>query len=463
MNPRRREKLNRRPSKISRNNKASLMSRNQGITRPRNPRVTNGGGRPQKKVSLWDRRQNTRKNNSESFWTTLFDFRFNHDKRIALVFITLLIIGIIAIFSASITFGYTLRANKFYFLFQQIKFIIVGFVGLSVFYFIKPYIFVRFWFVPLFVSIALLGYLLIMSLMGAEGVNGANRWLDIGGFSFQPSDFAKLSFVIFVAAFLSNKKNHYKDFQEYLKTNFIPYSFWFFLILFLILIGNSNLGTAVVIGFIGVTCYGVSATTKYHRIGLGILIGLILIGGAAFALHERYRMDRVAVWSNYWSTGDSRMDDKNCPNRVGCWYQYDLVLTSLGTGGFSGIGAGQSTGKYYFVQTTAGDDSIIGIIGEEWGFIVTVGILLLYLYLVLTCISIARDFVDKPIYFFLMVGCSCWIGFQAFVHYGANIGVIPLTGQTLPFISLGGSSLFCLMCAMGLILNVSKQRENVDI
>lgn len=413
----------------------------------------------------FDKRRNGRNDHSGGLIEALFDFKFNHDQRLLFVFLTLLIIGIVAIFSASIIFADRFTGNKYYFLFNHLKFIALGFIGLTFFYFVKPYIFVRAWFLFLFISIALLGFLVLLALLGkANVIDGANRWIELAGFQFQPSDFAKLSFVLFVAAFLSNKQNHYKDFSEYLKLNFIPYCFWFFLILLLILLGK-NLGTAMVIGFIGITCYGVSITTKYHKIGFAILLGCMVIGGVLFGLVESYRADRIAVWTNFLKTGDTAMvsPETGTLTRDGKSYQFDQVLTSLGTGGLTGVGPGQSTGKYYYVKTTAGDDSIIGIIGEEWGFVVTSGILLLYLYLVLTCISIAHDFVDKPIYFFLMVGCSSWIGFQAFVHIGANVGVIPLTGQTLPFISLGGSSLFCLMCAMGLILNVSKQREETKL
>jgi cell division protein FtsW len=227
----------------------------------------------------------------------------------------------------------------------------------------------------------------------------------------------------------------------------------------LILFGNTNLGTAMVIGFIGMAAYGVSAVTKYHKTGFLILLCLMVVGGLIFGLRERYRMDRIAVWTHYWQTNNSVMLDKDCPNRRGCSDQFDQGLVVLGSGGLTGVGLGQSIGKYNFYHTSAGDDSVIDIMAEEYGFIVTAAILLLYFYLVFRCITVAKSFSDRPIYFFLMIGTSSWIGIQAFIHVGANIGIVPLTGQTLPFISLGGSSLISLMCAMGLILNVSKQKD----
>lgn len=425
----------------------------------------------QKKSSIFKRGQkNTKsvvnrehKNSNGKFkalFHSIFDFRFNHDTILFIVFILLLLVGVVSIFSGTIIAAYRLTGNKFFFLFNHLKYIGIGFIAMSLFYFFRPEFIIRLWFFPLFISIALLSWMLIQTLTGtADAYNGAARWLAVGGFQFQPSDFAKLSFVLFVAAFLSGKKIHYKDFKEYFWQNLFPFSCWFFLILLLILVGNTNLGTAMVIGFIGIACYGVSAVTKYHRTGFLILLGLMVLGGLVFGLKERYRMDRIAVWLNYWQTNNSTMADKDCPNRKGCSDQFDQGLIVLGSGGLTGLGLGQSIGKYNFYHTTAGDDSVINIMGEELGFVFTAGVIFLYFYLVYRCISLAKLFSDRPIYFFLMIGTSSWIGIQAFIHIGANIGILPLTGQTLPFISLGGSSLISLMCAMGLILNVSKQKD----
>lgn len=394
-----------------------------------------------------------------SFLNVLFDFRFNHDKKLFYVFVTLLAVGVISVFSATIVSSYNYNnGDRFFTLNRHLAYIGAGLLVMSFFYFIRLEVIVKLWFVPLFVSIGLLLLIFVLSFTeNAVKVDGATRWLTFGGFTFQPSDFAKLAFVIFVAAFLSNKKNHYKDFKEYLHQNLIPYAFWYFFILFLILVGNKNLGTALVIGFIGLTCYGVSAVSKFHLKGFLILLSILIVAGGIFGLYERYRMERIAVWTHYWQTNNSAMKDSECPQRAGCSDQFDRGITALGSGGLTGTGLGQSLGKFNFFKTTAGDDSIIAIMGEELGFFFTAGVILLYLYLVLLCLSIAKNFSHRPMYLFILVGCASWIGFQMFVHVGSNIGIIPLTGQTLPFISTGGSSLISLMCAMGLVLNASKQ------
>jgi cell division protein FtsW len=405
-------------------------------------------------------RSNHEKFSFKSFFGSIFDFKFNHDQRLFAVFIVLLLIGIAAVYSSSIVFAYRLTDNKFYFLINHLRSVGLGFIGLTVFYFIRPEIFVKFWFVFLFASIILLVLTLVLNLVGQnESVDGATRWLALGQFQFQPSDFAKLSFIIFIAAFLSRRIEHYDSFKEYFYRNLMPFVSWMGLLLALILLGR-NLGTALVIGFIGIICYGASVSTKYHRRGFLWLIIVITLVGVPSALFVGYRGDRVDVWTNYWKTNDTAIVESNgiktAANRS---YQFDQVLTSIGSGGLTGVGMGQSIGKFYFVKTTASDDSIVGIMGEELGFLFLALILILYLYLGYRCITIANEFEDKPIYFYLMIGAASWIVFQMFVHVGANIGVIPLTGQTLPFISFGGSSLISLMCAMGLILNVSKQRS----
>lgn len=392
-----------------------------------------------------------------------FDFNIKHDNRIFFVFLIILTIGIIAIFASTIVFAYRYTGDKYYYLFSQLKLIGIGFVLLAVFYFVRIEFITKLWIIPFIVSIFLLAYLLFLAYSGKiEATDGATRWLQLGGFTFQPSDFAKLAFVIFIAAFLSRLPESYRNTKEFVRINFIPFCICFFLIVGLVLLGR-NLGTAMVIGFIGLVCYWASATTSLQKAGFTVLIAIVIIGGIGFGIYENYRADRIAVWTNYLKTGDTEILEADGKlSRDQRSYQFDQVLTACGSGGIMGTGLGQSIGKYYFVKTTAGDDSIICIVGEELGFGITAIILMLYLYLVYVCLSLARDFWNKPVYYYLLIAIASWIGFQMFVHVGANIGVIPLTGQTLPFVSLGGSSLISLMAAMGIILNISKQPKKVE-
>ncbi len=396
------------------------------------------------------------KQHYEVWYHRFFDFHRGHDVQLFSVLALLILVGIIAVYSSSIIFAYRYTDNQYYYLTNHLLYVGVGIIFASFFYFLRVEFLTRIWYAPLAICIGLLIYILIMSWLGkADAVNGATRWIDVGSFSFQPSDFTKLAFVLFVAAFLSSRRVHYKDFKEYVAQHLFPYSCWFVLILLLILLGK-NLGTTMVVGFIGLACYGVGAVTKYHKTGFMILLGFGILGGVLFSVYEGYRADRIAVWMNYLQTGDTAIEENGIMRRDKRSYQVDQHLTSLGTGGLTGVGLGQSTGKFYFPQTTAGDDGIFSIIGEEVGFYLTVLLLLAFMYLIIRSINISRMFVGRPLYFYIMIGCTTWIGYQMFVHIGVNLSILPLTGQTLPFISLGGSSLISLMGAAGLMLNVSK-------
>ena len=395
-------------------------------------------------------------------YQVFFDFRINHDKKMMFVFFALILVGIIAIFSSTIVFAYRYQDDKYYYLLSHLRFLGIGFVALLIFYFVRLEFLTRLWFVPYGIVIGLLGYLFYLSLTTSDvTIDGANRWLLLGGFQFQPSEFSKLAFLVFVAGFLSTLPDLYRDAKDYFWKNFAPFGGAFFLVVLLILLGR-NLGTALVVGFIGMACYFVAANTKFQKAGFAVFVILIAIGGLIFGIYESYRADRIEVWTTYLKTGDTLVEEEaengeTFYSRELRSYQFDQVLTACGTGGLWGQGLGQSIGKYYFVKTTAGDDSIICIIGEELGFPITAAIILLYIYLVYVCLNLSQKLVDKPVPYYILVGFACWIGFQMFVHVGANLGVIPLTGQTLPFISLGGSSIISAMAGMGLALNASKQ------
>lgn len=393
------------------------------------------------------------------FLDKIFDFNFQFDRRIFLTFILILIFGIIAVTSSSVIFSYrnTIDNNRFAYVLSHLIYICIGFGALSAAYFLKLEFIAKLWFIPLFISIGLLGFIAVLSFLNKiDDTNGAYRWLVFGSISIQPSDLAKLAFVIFLAAFLTTRKKKYDDFRDYFYHNLLPFALIFGLILGLIIAGK-NLGTAIIVGSIGLISYSLTMTTKYHLKGLLIMI----FGGIFMALFATfltsYRQGRLEVFWTYWKTGDTAIEENGILRTDGRSYQFTQMIQSLGSAGWVGTGLGQSIAKFNLPLRTSSDDAIFTIIGEEMGFLGGASIILLYGYLTYLCFSLAGKYIKKPIYFYMMIGCASWIGVQAFVHIGGNIGIIPITGQTLPFISLGGSSLVSLMTAMGLILNVSKQ------
>lgn len=415
------------------------------------------------KKKLTSKHRSSSNRESVNILDKFFDFRIYFDKKLLLPFLILLIIGLIAVFSSTIVFAYRYTGDKYFYLFNQIRLIGIGFIFMSLFYFIRIEVISKLWFIPFSVSIGLLLYLFYLIITSqAEIIDGASRWIKLGGFQFQPSDFAKLSFIIFLASFLGKLPLEYRNFNEYFKRNLGPFLLTFLLTVILILLGR-NLGTALVVGMISLVCYWVTATSKYQKFGFVLLCSLVILGGTMFGLYEGYRMQRIKVWTNYLKTGDTAIPNKDgILSRREESYQFDQILTAMGSGGIIGVGLGESIGKFYFVKTTAGDDSIIGIIAEELGFFMTVGLLLLYIYLVFGCLNLANKVINNRVYYLLLIGIASWIFFQMFVHVGSNLGVIPFTGQTLPFISIGGSSLISLMGAYGIVLNISKQYKMMN-
>lgn len=406
-----------------------------------------------------------KKSNNSNIFTgiisNLFDFSINHNKKLLLSLILLILIGIMFTFSATISFSYWYSPNKseFFFLFNHLRILSLGLILSVPLLFINLKFIFRSWpFIYLY-SIFLLIYLTYQTFTGQiENIDGATRWINIGTLQFQPSEFIKLALVISLPPIFKLLNNITQNKNLNHKTKLlllITFNISFILILILIL-GTKNLGNTIIVGMIGLVGYWYVSKTNLEKINLLILLTLILLGGIIFAVIESYRADRINVWLNYLRTGDTTyQNEEGVWSREGKSYQLDQSLISIGSGGITGKGLGNSIGKYYLPKTSSGDDSIFSVIAEELGFVFTLSILLLFLYLILQLINIAKN-LNNIVYSCTLITTATWIGIQTFVHIGANIGILPLTGQTLPFMSTGGSSIISLLLSMALCLNISR-------
>jgi len=280
----------------------------------------------------------------------------------------------------------------------------------------------------------LLGVLLLLLLVFIPAFSistyGAARWLGVGNlFSIQPSEFAKLAYIIYLAAFLTKK------------VKFGPFvALTGFLVLLLIL--QRDLGTAIVISFIGLFLYFLSGAPLFHFL---ILIPSALLFGAIFILSESYRRERFLTFLN--PTTDTEK----------AAYHINQILIALGSGGWLGVGLGQSRQKYGYIPEVA-TDSIFAVIGNEIGFLGSLIFIGLLFLIVFRAFKIAERIPDK-FGQFLAGGIGFWIGVQVFVNLAGMVALIPLTGIPLPFISYGGSALFSVLVAIGILLQLSKNRQ----
>jgi len=266
---------------------------------------------------------------------------------------------------------------------------------------------------------------------------GSNsRWINLFGYGFQPSEFAKLSMILYLSGWLSSKK----DSGEIDKT-FLPFIIFVGATAFLMLI-QKDLGTLSIILFIAAAIYFV-AGAKIQNLLVGSGLGAFLVWLAIKI--EPYRMQRLTAFFNPES------------NLLSTSYHIRNALIAIGSGGIWGLGFGQSKQKYLYLPE-AQTDSIFPIIAEELGFLRAGAVIVIYVIIAYRGYSIAMRAPDSYSQL-VAVGVTTWIIWQMFVNLGAMMAILPLTGVPLPFISYGGTSLIAFLAAVGILLNISKQTE----
>lgn len=355
---------------------------------------------------------------------------FRQEKRIDLwlliLSIFLTIFGIIMIFDASNVLAFENFNNKYYFIKDQLIWSIIGLILLIIMVNINYKSLYQ-----LAVPAMLLTILsLIAVLIPGIGIKimGARRWLGFREFSFQPSELAKLSLILYLSSWLSSKEKG---------------RFWSFMTLFLLVVGlvilQPDLGTSIILSSIFLILYFISGGSIWHFF---LLIPLAILGTVILAVTSPYRYQRLLTFFN--------------PDYdpLGASYHIRQILISFGSGGFWGLGLGASRQKYQFLPE-ATTDSIFAIVGEELGFVGSFTIIILYLILLYRIYKIAVRAPDK--YSSLLAGgILALFGFQIIINLGSMVTVFPLTGVPLPFLSYGGSNLVVSLVAIGIVLNISK-------
>ncbi len=355
------------------------------------------------------------------------------DRPLLIAILALLGIGLMMIASAGVVYGQVRFGDGYYFFKQQLLGLGVGLVFLYVFQRIDYRVWQRF-VVPIF--FVALGLLVLVFIPGfGTTVYGAARWVEIGPVSFQPSEVMKLAIILYLAAWLSSKgRARTADFFE----GFVPFLALLSLVGFLI-IKQPDTGTLGLIFLIALSMYFASGANLAHIFSLffgGLLFLALLIKMAP------YRLQRFLVYIN----------PEHDPQGFG--YQMTQALLAIGSGGIFGVGLGHSRQKFNYLPEPV-TDSIFAVLGEEFGLIGTIVVVLLFLFVAWRGLRIA-SYAPESFGRFVAIGITSWIVFQAFINISAITGLIPLTGIPLPLISYGGTSLAGLLAAIGILLNVSK-------
>ena len=346
--------------------------------------------------------------------------------------ISLIIFGLIMIYSASSIWANYKFNDSFKYVKQQALFTLIGIILMNMISKIDY----NWYYKKTNIILSVCIFLLILVLIPGIGSirNGSRSWFGIGAFGIQPSEFAKLGLIIFTAKYLSNNNKFLKN----LKKGVIPILSVLFFIFGLIML-QPDFGTGMIIVVSILAMMFIAGVNIKFFIGLG-LIGIFgIIGLIAIA---PYRMDRITSFINPWS------------DPLGTGFQIIQSLYAIGPGGLLGQGFLNSRQKQFYLPEPQ-TDFIFSIISEEFGFLGVIIVVSLFLIILYRGIRIALN-TKNEFSKYLAFGMIFQILIQAVMNLMVVIGLIPVTGVTLPFLSYGGSSLIISMISVGILLNISR-------
>ena len=352
------------------------------------------------------------------------------DKNLLISITILSLFGLLMIYSSSNIWAEYKYNDPYKYLKSQSLFLILGFIIIYIVSKINYQIYNKYSNKLLIISLILLILVLIPGIGTIR--NGSRSWFGIGSFGIQPSEFAKISLIIFTAKYLSNNKIKNN------KSTIIPIISVVFIFFGLIML-QPDFGTGVILVISIIAMLFVSGINLNFFIKAGIfgLIGVVIL-----ILLAPYRLQRITSFLNPWS------------DPLGSGFQIIQSLYAIGPGGLLGMGLGNSIQKHFYLPEPQ-TDFIFSIISEELGFAGILIVASLFITIIYKGISISIKQNDKFAKY-LSFGISFSIAFQTILNLMVVVGLIPVTGVTLPFLSYGGSSLLVSMFSIGIILNISK-------
>lgn len=376
--------------------------------------------------------------------------RMHKPDYLMVLFMALLsLIGLIVLSSASAAHAVTLNATSNAdlggdaFMQKQMFYLVVGVVGFVA----TAAIPVSFWkrnrerlmwiALGLCAFLALLGFVHLDKL--AVAAAGAYRWFNLGFATFQPAELLKFALIVFLAGFLAQRviANKVND----LHMTLIPTGIILGISLFFVVVLQRDMGTGLsLVGIVASMLFIANMKLRYFGIGILAILGLLVV----LVISAPHRIERIAT---FFSSDTTSSQDSSS-------YHITQAKIAIGSGGFLGKGLGNSTQVYGYLPEAV-TDSMFAILGEMFGFVGLLTILVIFLALFMRLLK-TIDHLADPYLKLLVAGVFGWLAMQTIVNIGAMVGVLPLTGVTLPFISFGGTSLLFVMAALGLAFQVSR-------
>jgi len=351
------------------------------------------------------------------------------------VTITLALVGLVMVFSASAVVAGNRFHDSWYYLKRQLVWLAFGLVLLHVASRVD-YIWWKRLALPLLGLIIVLLLVVLIPSIGVAG-HGARRWIPLGPISIQPAEMAKLVGVIYLAAYLAKKEDRLQHFS----TGLLPALLVIGVLSGLILL-EPDLGTVVVLGLVtgGLLFVGGACLSHLSTLALSAVpIGLVLV------LTSGYRRQRLMAFLEPWRDASDT------------GFQITQSFLAFGSGGLFGVGLGEGKQKLFFLPE-AHTDFVLALVGEELGFVGTVIIVLFFALFVLRGFQISTR-ARIPFGRYLGIGITTLIGIQALINACVVTGLLPTKGLTLPFVSYGGSSLVICLMGVGILLNISRDRQ----
>lgn len=346
------------------------------------------------------------------------------------------IYGIIMIYSASSIWAEYKFNDKFHYVIMQSIFFIIGIILMIIVSKIPYTYYLKKSNLILLVCFILLVLVLIPGIGSVR--NGSRSWFGIGGLGIQPSEFMKLGLIIFTSKYIYNNP---KDMRLITKGAFPILIITMIAFLLIMLQPDFGTGTILVMTIVAMLFISGVNFSFFIKIGLVGMVGVVFL-----VLAAPYRVNRIVSFLNPWS------------DPLGTGFQAIQSLYAIGPGGLFGLGFGNSVQKHFYLPEPQ-TDFIFSIISEELGIIGIISVATLFLIIILRCVKIS---IKAPDSFakFLTFGIIFQLSFQTLLNLAVVVGLIPVTGVTLPFFSYGGSSLIITLISMGIILNISRHKQN---
>lgn len=348
---------------------------------------------------------------------------------------SLVALGLVMVFSASSATAYAFHHDTAYFLKRQLMWLVVALICAAIAYKLDYRILRRMDAAILIAAMLALVAVLVPHIGIVSG--GARRWIGAGGFQFEPSEFAKLALIVYLAAAISRRQERIRS----LTRGLWPLLIVTFALAALVLV-EPDMGTATLVVFTAFTIMFIAGARVPHLVA-------VVLATAPFVIFEifasPYKRARILAFLDPWKD----------PQNTG--FHIVQSLLALGSGSVFGVGLGLSRQKFFYLPEQY-TDFIFAIVGEELGLLGALFVIALFVCFAYRAIKIALAAPDQ-FGFFLVVGCTALIVIQAFVNIGVTTSSWPVTGVPLPFISFGGSSLIVSLVAVALILNVGRSRR----